>query len=307
MMGAVAFTGPLAVSFLHHPAFQSLLLPALLALLCVGGLRSWRPRWAPLGASIALVLALAVWPGLAWPAASGAQKLPWVALAALAVGLVGDLSRTEHPPALVRPWVLGVLLWPLAAAWLMGVAEPTALALASVAGLVVLAAVVWSTRAPLAGPTRAAGSAAALTVVVLGLGGMAAAGGSLLLAQLCMMLAVVSAVMGLWVWWRSGPAWAVTPAALVALTGVGLALAALTVVSGQAHPLALALLALGLLSPWWPGAWSVVGARGRPLLVAVLAALPVAAAVLANLALASAPTGASGTDGDDAYYTPRWQ
>lgn len=307
MMGASRFTGSTAVSFLHHPAFQSLVLPAVLAAVFIGLLMAWRPRQAALGAVFALVLALAVWPGLTWPPTAGAQKLPWLALAALVVGLLGDAARPGHAPPLVRPWLLAVLVWALAAAWLLGLAQGATLAIATVAGLVVLAVSAWSTRAPLAEPSRAAGSAAALTVAVLGLGAMAGSGGSLLLAQLSIMLAVVSAVAGLWVWWRPGPHAQVTPAALVALALVALALASLMFASGQAHPVALALLALALVSPWWPGAWSPGGARWRPLLVAGLSALPVAAAVVAGMTLAPAPPPATGTDADDAYYTPRWQ
>lgn len=307
MMGASIVSGSTAVSFLHHPAFQSLVLPAVLAAVFIGLLMAWRPRQAALGAAVALVLALAVWPGLTWPPTAGAQKVPWLALAALVVGLIGDMARPGQTPALVRPWLVAVLAWALAAAWLLGLAQAGTLAIAIVVGHVVLAASAWSTRAPLAEPTRAAGSAAALTVAVLGLGAMAGSGGSLLLAQLSMMLAVVSAVAGLWIWWRPGPLARVTPAALVALALVALSLATLMAASGQANPVALALLALALVSPWWPGAWSPGGARWRPLVVAGLSALPVVVAVLANLALAPAPPAATDTDADDAYYTPRWQ
>lgn len=307
MMGASRYSGSTAVSFLHHPAFQSLVLPAVLAAVFSGLLMAWRPRQAALGAGVALVLALAVWPGLTWPPTAGAQKLPWLALAALVVGLIGDTARPGHAPPLVRPWLLAVLAWALAAAWLLGLAQAATLAIAIVVGHVVLAVSAWSSRAPLAEPTRAAGSAAALTVAVLGLGAMAGSGGSLLLAQLSIMLAVVTAVAGLWIWWRPGSLAQVTPAALVALALVALALATLMAASGQAHPVALALVALALVSPWWPGAWSPGGARWRPLVVAGLSALPVVAAVVANLTLAPAPPAATDTDADDAYYTPRWQ
>jgi hypothetical protein len=80
------------MSFLDHPAFQSLVLPFVLGVVSIGLLRIAGPRWAALGPALALVVTLAVWPGFDWPAASRVQKLPWIALggallAALAIAL----------------------------------------------------------------------------------------------------------------------------------------------------------------------------------------------------------------------------
>ena len=84
--------GSHTMSFLHHPAFQSLVLPFVLGVVSIGLLRMAGPRWAALGSALALVATLAMWPGFDWPAASRVQKLPWIALsgmllAALAIAL----------------------------------------------------------------------------------------------------------------------------------------------------------------------------------------------------------------------------
>lgn len=57
--------------------------------------------------------------------------------------------------------------------------------------------------------------AAVLTVACLGLAAAAGLGGSLLLAQLALMVAVAAAVPGLWSWWRPSSALRVAPAALL--------------------------------------------------------------------------------------------
>lgn len=148
----------------NHPAVQSLLLPPLLAWLAVWLLRRVAgPRWAPLGAALGLLAALAVLPGFDWPALSRVQKLPWA--------------------------VLGAAL--VAATWL---------ALAS---------------APTRGRRVGVVLSAVLTVAALGLATMGALGGSLLLAQLALMVAATTAVLGLWVWWRPASGLRVPFAALL--------------------------------------------------------------------------------------------
>lgn len=89
---------------LHHPAFQSLILPALMSALCLaamllGPVAALR-AWAPLGAALGLVLAFAVWPGYQWPAATWAQRVPWVALLALiATALAQAVAWRRSPRA----------------------------------------------------------------------------------------------------------------------------------------------------------------------------------------------------------------
>ncbi|MBL0919301.1 MAG: hypothetical protein IBJ14_11395 [Hydrogenophaga sp.] len=295
--------------FLHHPAFQSLLLPALLCLLCTGALRWWlgpahRP-WTPLGASLGLALAMLWWPGLVWPAATQAQKLPWIVLFGLLAAAGAQRPARATAPSPRRPWLLATIAWAASAAWLLGLAAPLPLLTAVAGGAAVLAASAWSTRAPNAEPTAAAGSAAALALVLLGLAVLAVAAGSLLLAQLALMTTLATAVLGLWAWWwpRSGPR--VTATSLMPLGIAALALATLNLATGRVHAGALGLLAVSLTAPWWAASarWTGRFWRWRPAVVALLAALPVAVALGWQLA---APTEAPTGDADDPYYTPRW-
>ena len=158
-------------ALLNHPAVQSLVLPPLMALLAIGVLRRVAgPRWAPLGAALGLLAALALLPGFDWPALSRVQKLPWAVLAATLVAAVW----LRLLPATVRHRMRGVVL------------------------------------------------AAALTVSALGLAAVGGLGGSLLLAQLALMVAATTAVLGLWVWWRpasglGAPFAALLPACVAAL------------------------------------------------------------------------------------------
>lgn len=300
---------------LHHPAFQSLVQPALLCLACLGLLRAARAPalrpWWPMGGAIALALSLALWPGLVWPTTAQAHKLPWIALLGLLAMLPALLgaraARSTDAPA--RPWGLGALAWLGAAAWLLGPAPTPGRLLAVAAGVLLLAVLAWSPRAPQAEPTGAAGSAAALAVALLGLAGLGGLGGSLLLAQLGLVLAVCAALPGLWVWALPRPGLRLSAAALVPLGLAGLALACLVHAGGRTPAASLAWLGLSLTAPWWLAglAWSARHWRWRPLVVALLATLPVALALFWQ-AGAGAPTAdpAAG-EPDDPYYAPRWQ
>ena len=90
------------MSFLYHPAFQSLVLPFVLALAISALMRPLGLRWAALGAAIGLVLTMAAWPGFDWPPASRAQTLPWVAAAGpfmnflMAVGWAARMDSTAR-------------------------------------------------------------------------------------------------------------------------------------------------------------------------------------------------------------------
>jgi hypothetical protein len=166
------------MDLLHHPAFQSLFLPALLAWLGVLLLRRFAGvHWAPLGGAVGLLVALCVFPGFDWPATARAQKLPWTVL-------VGT--------------VLAVLL-----VWRTAGGEGTGRQ-----------------------RTRGIVVAAVLTVASLGLAVTAALGGSLLLAQLAMMVATATAVPGLWSWWRPSSGLVVSATALLPLGLAWLVIAA---------------------------------------------------------------------------------
>lgn len=151
------------MAFIQHPAFQSLLLPLLLAVAGLAMLRLAGARWTALGAAFGLVLALAFWPGFDWPPSSRAQTLPWIALAGLVVAALATGLKAPGTTALRRR---------------VGFA---ATALVSVCAV---ALALW-----------------------------AALGGSLLLAQLALMVGSVAGVSTLWAW-RSA---AITPAALLPL------------------------------------------------------------------------------------------
>ncbi|MDP2073327.1 hypothetical protein [Hydrogenophaga sp.] len=160
------------MSFLHHPAFQSLVLPFVLAVAISLLLRPLGLRWSSLGAALGLLLAMAMWPGFDWPAASRVQTLPWLAI-----------------------------------------------------GSTLLAALAIALKAP---GTRAMGrrnglvATVLLTLIAFGLGAWGALGGSLLLAQLALMLATVGGVAVLWAWRAAS----VSPVSLLPLllTGAGIAL-----------------------------------------------------------------------------------
>lgn len=67
--------------------------------------------------------------------------------------------------------------------------------------------------------------AALLTVACIGLAALAGLGGSLLLAQLALMVAIAAAVPGLWAWWRPSSGLRVSPAALLPQFLAGLLIA----------------------------------------------------------------------------------
>lgn len=160
------------MDFINHPAFQSLVLPFVLAFAVSAVMRPLGLRWAALGVALGLVLAMAAWPGFDWPAAARAQMLPWLALAstllaALAIALKAPGSRAVGR----RNGLFATVL---------------------------------------------------LTLAALGLAAWGALGGSLLLAQLALMLATVGGVSVLWAWRAAS----VSPLSLLPLllTGIGIAL-----------------------------------------------------------------------------------
>jgi len=171
---------------LHHPAFQSLLLPALLGALCTLALHrvaggAGRP-WSGFGAASGLVLALLWWPGLDWPAGTLVQKWPWAVVLALLAALVLQALRRAPGPARASA---------------RGARRP---------------ALPWGLRMVV------------LVVVPLGLAAWAVAGGSMLLAQLALMVPASAGVPLLWAWARPGSGPRLT---LIALLPLGLAVLAL--------------------------------------------------------------------------------
>lgn len=140
------------MSFIQHPAFQSLLLPLLLALAGMALMRLVGARWTFLGASLGLVLALAFWPGFDWPAASRAQTLPWMVLAGLVVVALATALNAPGTGALGRKsgFLLAVLLTLSAIVLAVWAALGGSLLLAQLAlmvGSVAGAATLWAWRA----------------------------------------------------------------------------------------------------------------------------------------------------------------
>lgn len=203
----------MGATLLHHPAVQSIVVPVLLSALAMGLLGLLRPRWAAVGVLPALLLSFASLPGYHWPAAAAAEKLPWVVAAAAAGALLLSRlagSQGRQPTAWQGGFAL--LAWLAASLWVAGDWVPASLRWALVlfgAGLMVCGAWVLRARSGqgVHGLVPGAGAALTLAAAAFGLAGLAALGGSLLLAQLAAMLASVCAVLalGLWRWPAAAP------------------------------------------------------------------------------------------------------
>ena len=300
------------MDLLHHPAFQSFVLPVALALALVGVLRGLLGatrggRWGPAAAGLALLIAMTQLPGFAWPVAATPQKLPWIVLAAWLLALLLEALNVQR-------WVqagAAALLWLAASLWLApagGAFSLTALLL-FVGGVAVLALLTLSVGAapdsPAATNSGAAGIAT-LAVASLGLAGLVA-GASLLLAQLAVMIAAAAAGLALWLWPRWRASFGAIAAMPLGLAWLGLAQCALQLTPlapAQLAVLALAFVAAPLLARLRrPGARSLIA----PLAAGLLAALPAAVAITWQ-ATAPAPSDSQRpANADDPYYTPKWQ
>ncbi|WP_066265742.1 hypothetical protein [Hydrogenophaga palleronii] len=207
---------------LHHPAFESLLLPALLSWLGVWLLlRLAGPRWAVLGGVAALLLALAVMPGYVWPATARAAKLPWAVLAAaLLAALAHRQGWHQSSTGRLGLWGAAALLWAAVQVWLGGPPWPT-MALGVLAGASLLALLLLP-----ANRGRGVVPSAITVILLLAMAALAGTGGSLLLAQLVLLAASAGAVPGLWAWWRPASGLQVPRAALLPFAIAGLVVAA---------------------------------------------------------------------------------
>lgn len=326
-----------ALNLLNHPVFQSLVLPLVLAVLGMAALlglqrllAARRNRshgnqgnernqhagldWVPAGALLGLLVPMILLTGLNWPALAHTQKLPWIVLAALAVAL---WAAARGKTNFLATWLAPAVLWLLACFWLAG-DQPSvwATSLAGLAGAAVLALI----AAGAAGRTGAAAtSATAVTAVAsFGLALLVANGGSLLLAQLAMMLACSAAVPGLWAWLRpaSGlqvPGWLLQ---LLGLTGLAIGWAWLLSTPDRmaGSAMLLGVLALAFTVPLLLRFFSP-RLRWLPLVAALLAAVPAALALGLQI-YASSSASSSATDSpasgdaqrsDDPYYTPQWR
>jgi len=303
-------TNGTGTALIHHPAFQSLVLPLLLALLGIAVLRAGLgARHAAWGGLLGLLGTLAWLPGFEWPAVTRTQKLPWIVLAGLGLAAV-DALRGGGRGRPMLAWLAALLAWVAAGLWLAGAAAaPLALATAGVLGWAVLSLLAWGRGDA---PAQGAVAVAVLTLATLGLAGLAATGGSLLLAQLALMLASSVAAVGCWAWLRPAAGGVVSPVLRLyfGLAWLSIAwcwvLAAPAPASGAASAVRVAILTLAFLvpvllshlrvparaTPWLP--------RAAVLLAAVLVVLAVAWPGGTDMALVPD----SAADPDDPYLTP---
>jgi hypothetical protein len=270
----------------HHPLFQSLALPLILAFMVTGMLRGalgavQGRRWAAAGAAVAIV-GTAVWV-LGWrlPPGGLTERLPWFYAAAALVGLALEAMhagrRTE--------WLTASILWALVLASLA--AQPLPLMI----GIWVLGTAVI--RGVLNEHAARANAAAILVVASLGLAAVAKTSGSALLFELSLALAAAVAGCALWLWPFVRIAFGASGAVVSALAWLVLmqGIALLT----PARPVALLLLAgafsSGSIVRWGrrhlrrsaPGAAANARPWVGPLVVAAVAALWVAAALAVAL------------------------
>jgi hypothetical protein len=328
---AIAFAhATLPMSFIHHPAFQSLVFPLLLTLVLTLSLgmrqRSTGVRYWAMGSAMALLLSFLLLPGFDWPATARTHKLPWIVLGGTTLAFVWLLFGAKRPNRWTH-WAMGSALWAVACVWLTGSPAQWAHSLlGALVGAAVLA-LLLVTR-PTHGATQGAhepssapavvaaigvAEAAALTVAALGLAAIAAGGGSLLLAQLAMMLGVVTAVLDLWAWLRPAAGMTIPTAALFPLGLAWLVIAYSLAVPGPSAAGRVAVMALAFAAPALlkRSSWAAHHPRWAPLLTALLAALPVVVALawllLGDAASSDAGGSFSDTNEDDPYYKPSWE
>lgn len=263
---------------IQHPAFTSVLLPLIIALLVTGILRmvggSGRgARSAGAATGIALLATLVLLLGIPdWPPRGGMQKLPYIVCAGILLGLFFDLrsfqTRMLFPASVL--WLAGIYLWlswtqldRSETWWLMG-----GLALAT---LVLLPRVTIT-------PERGLRRAVMFLVAAVGLGVIAVVSGSLVIGQLSLALAAAIGGFALWNWPKAR-----YPFAAAALFGSGLpllALAALTLLLTDAPPWALVPLVLvffsDLVSTRLPAGRGASRDVLQPIYLALVAAMPAA-------------------------------
>jgi hypothetical protein len=280
----------------QHPIVQSVAVPLALSLALTGALGLGRGRGPAVASAAAgaalLAAALLIGGAPPWPPAAGLHKLPWLLALGLGLGVALDLGGADRRTALgagIALLLLGVawLAWPqlerlgARAWWLLPAAG---------AGIAVLAAMASA-------PRRSASAPAVLAVAGLALAAVAFNAGSLKLFQLGIALAAAVGGYALWNWPK--PRFDFGAAGLLAVALAWTALALLTGLLTDVRPPAL--VALLLVFAAGPLARRIPLGRidrglGEPVLAALLAALPAAAAVLLGDAPAATPSA------DDPYY-----
>jgi hypothetical protein len=277
--------------FLHHPLFESLVLPLLLSLAAIGVLRALSGRTlAAAGVGLALLLS-AIWL-LGWSPRPGSllQKLPWIFGGAWLVGVALNVAVSSR----LLQWLGLTVAW-LAASWWLGYRGPGSAALVVLGGAVVIGCLFQV-------PDDRADGITSAVLSSLGLAGVAFAAGSLAIFQLGLMLAAALGGAGLWLWPKSRIRFGVAAVAVATVAWLALAQASLLLIPvapAAIAALAGAFLAAPIVARFWPRGRTVAA----PLAVALLAGVMVAGA----LVLQGGGTGEAApakTEGgkDDAYY-----
>lgn len=277
---------------LHHPLFQSLILPFSLSLAGVGLLRAVSGPGRAAAAVGLSVLLSAIWmTGWSTQPGSVMQKLPWIFAAAWLAGVGLNVAVAGR----LLQWLALTLVWLAASWWLGSKSAANAIALA-LAGAAVIGCMLR------ASDDRADGAAMAVAAS-LGLAGLNFAAGSLSLFQLSLMLAAAIGGGALWLWPKGRVRFG---AAAVAVTAIAwLALAQATLLLVPARPQALALLFVAFTAAPLLGRLPLnVRPVLAPLAVAALAGACVAAALALQASGSDDGAAASaGTGTDDAYYS----
>jgi hypothetical protein len=147
-------------------------------------------------------------------------------------------------------------------------------------------------------------------VAALGVAVLAGNGGSLLLAQLALMLGTAAAVPGLWAWLRPASGLVIPAAVLMPLGLAWLSIAQSLPADGAGSAARLALVALAFAVPplLKRSVWAAHHPRWAPAAAVAIAAVPVALALAWQFVDSGDPARVPGTVGDDdPYYAPRWQ
>lgn len=280
---------------LHHPLFQSLVLPLLLSLAGIGLLRAIAgPRRAVAAIGLSVLLSALWMAGWSVQPAGVMQKLPWIFAGAWLAGVALELTVARR----MLQWQALTVAW-LAASWWLG-SKGAANALAfGVAGAAVIACLLQS-------PGDRADAATLGVVASLGLAGLTFTAGSLALFQFSLILAAALCGGALWLWPEPRVRFGVCAVAVAAISWLALAQASWLLIPVRPQSLALLAIAFAAALATVP-LLRRLSLRSRPVTAPLAVAVLAGACVAVALALqgSGAPEGAGANAGgatDDAYY-----
>ena len=280
---------------LHHPLFQSVVLPLLLSLTGIGLLRATSgPARASAAVGLSVLLSTVWMAGWSPQPAGVMQKLPWVFAGAWLAGVILDLTVARR----VLQWLALTIVWMIASWWLGTKGLANALA-AAVAGAAVIACLLHS-------PADRADAATMGVIAALGLAALTFVAGSLALFQFSLLLAAAVGGAALWLWPKARVHFGAAAVAVAAISWLALAQASLLLI--PVRPASMAMLAVAFAAalaaaPVLRQLTLKARPAGAPLAVAVLAGACVAGALALQRAGApEGPAANSGGTSDDAYY-----